>query len=472
MPKQPVAPKVSVILTSYNHAQYLREAIDSVLNQTFADFELIIWDDASSDNSWHLIKNYSDRRIKAFRNKEQKRGIWGINQAITKVAQGDYIAIHHSDDIWEASKLEKQIQFLDHHPKFGAVFTNALAIGEDGDPLVDSAHFYANIFSQPNRTRYQWLNHFFYRGNALCHPSVLIRKQCYDECGLYRYGFAQIGDLDMWIRLCLRYEIEVLPEKLVRFRVRDNEANTSGNRIDVRARGEYEFLLTFENYRRVTSVRELSRIFPGIPGKIKSGCGNVRYLLAKMALTGEGFRALKLFGLNLLFELLNDEACRKELEADCKFKAVDFIRFTEEHDVFGLRAIASEREGAQQQIEKLTQWATEAEAYAKSMAGERAELRAAVEAEREARARERAGAQQQIEKLTQWATEADAYAKSMAGERAQLQAAVETEREARASERAGAQQQIEALEIELTKYKQYWIFKLFKNLVPTPGKER
>ena len=105
-------PKVSVILTSFNHAKYLREAIDSVLNQTFTHFELIIWDDASSDNSWEIIQSYQDPRIKAFRNDVQRRGIYGINKAISEVAQGEFIAIHHSDDVWEFAKLDKQIAYF------------------------------------------------------------------------------------------------------------------------------------------------------------------------------------------------------------------------------------------------------------------------------------------------------------------------------------------------------------------------
>src|SRR6266699_4058638 len=90
-------PKVSVILTSFNHGRYVQEAIDSVLEQTFDDFELIIWDDASTDNSWYLINQFTDARIKAFRNTEQKRAIWGLNSAISQVASGQYIAVHHSD---------------------------------------------------------------------------------------------------------------------------------------------------------------------------------------------------------------------------------------------------------------------------------------------------------------------------------------------------------------------------------------
>ena len=72
-------PKVSVILTSYNHAKYLCEAIDSVLNQTFTDFELIIWDDVSPDESWELINQYKDPRIKTFQNDKNKGFVFGLN---------------------------------------------------------------------------------------------------------------------------------------------------------------------------------------------------------------------------------------------------------------------------------------------------------------------------------------------------------------------------------------------------------
>jgi len=123
--------KVSVILTSLNHDKYLRESIDCVLGQTFRDFELIIWDDASSDDSWHLIRRYKDERITAFRNDHRKGTTPNLNRAISEVARGQYIAIHHSDDAWEPNKLEKQVDCLDKHDDIGAVFTNATIIGED-----------------------------------------------------------------------------------------------------------------------------------------------------------------------------------------------------------------------------------------------------------------------------------------------------------------------------------------------------
>ena len=118
--------KVSVILTSYNHAEYLREAIDSVLNQTFQDFELIIWDDASNDDSWQIIRSYNDSRIKAFQNPRNQGPVFGVNKAILEIATGEYIAIHHSDDVWDLSKLEKQLDFLEVNQNIGAVFSSVV----------------------------------------------------------------------------------------------------------------------------------------------------------------------------------------------------------------------------------------------------------------------------------------------------------------------------------------------------------
>ena len=334
-------PKVSVVLTSFNHDKYIEEAIDSVLNQTFTDFELIIWDDASADNSWYLIKQFTDPRIKAFRNEEQKRAVWGLNRAISEVASGQYIAIQHSDDAWAREKLEEQVAFLDDHSEIGAVFTNALAIAEVGSPLLDERHFYFNIFDQPNRTRHEWLQFFFNRGNALCHPSVLIRKSCYEDCGLYRFGLAQLGDFDMWIRLCMRHEIHVLPEKLVKFRVRDNEANSSGGSAEARIRASYEFYKVLQEYRKLASFENLVKVFPSAAKFYRDEETDLEFVLAMVALERKCFTFTQLFGLDLLFEIISDSMRSVAIKRLYGFDYGGFIALTAMHDVFCSRDIAS-----------------------------------------------------------------------------------------------------------------------------------
>lgn len=329
-------PKISVILTSFNHEKYIREAIESVLAQTFIDFELIIWDDASTDQSWNIINSYSDSRIKAYRNEVNQRYV--INRAVTEVASGQYIAIHHSDDIWEKDKLEKQLEFLETHLEFGAVFTQVQVIDENSEPFYKSGHFYSDIFEQPNRTRHEWLNHFFYRYNALCHPSVLIRKQCYEVCGLYRYGLALLPDFDMWIRLCLKYEIYVLPEKLTHFRVRDNEANTSGDRPETRIRGATEYHLLLRNFIHIETFEEMVAIFPEAKSYYRVNGFEVTFVFAMICLEGQSAYPSKLFAIELLFDLISDKNKAVKIKELYNFDYLDFIALTGKHNLFPIDA--------------------------------------------------------------------------------------------------------------------------------------
>ena len=367
-------PRVSVILTSFNHGKYICEAIESTLNQTFTDFELIILDDHSLDNSWDLINQYSDPRIKAFRNEVNKGPVEGVNKTISEVVTGEYIAIHHSDDVWELDKLGKQVAFLDANPEIGAVFTNALAITEDGTPLTDKAHCYFNIFEQPNRTRHEWLRFFFTRGNALCHPSALIRKTCYEDCGLYRFGFAQVADFDMWIRLCLKYEICVLPEKLVRFRVRDNEANASGNRPEARIRGLYEFYKLLPNYQKIKKLDDLAKVFPIAEKYYRDEETDMDFALAMVALEEKPYAFTPLFGLDLLFEAISDPKRSANIKHLYDFDYRSFIDLTAKYDVFSREEVSqlwgsvAERDG---QLTNLTQAIAEREHHIRALIGSR-----------------------------------------------------------------------------------------------------
>jgi GT2 family glycosyltransferase len=330
-------PKVSIFLTSFNHAKYLRESIDSVLHQTFSDYDLIIMDDASSDESWAIINSYSDPRIKAFRNNTNQLG--EFPEVFPQAAASGYIAIHHSDDIWEQDKLKKQVSYLDEHPDIGAVFTNALIIGEQGEPFEDKNHFYYGIFSQPNRSRHEWLNFFFYHGNALCHPSVLIRKVCYEECGSYRSGLFQLPDFDMWIRLCLKYEIFILPEKLVRFRVRGDEQNVSGNQPEKRIRGMYEFYKTLENFKAIERFDDLVKIFPSAEKYNRKTETDVHFVLAMVALEEKSSILMQLLGLDILFDVISDPVRSANIRRLYNFDHMNFIDLTAKYDIFSREKI-------------------------------------------------------------------------------------------------------------------------------------
>lgn len=325
-------PRVSVILSSLNHGKFIAAAIQSVLDQTFPDFELFIIDDCSEDDSWETIQSFRDPRIIASRNSKRMRGVYGFNETIRHRARGDYIAIHHSDDIFLPSKLATQVAFLDDHPGIAAAFTGVEIIDESGNSFTDAGHFYSDAFVQPNRSRHEWLRHFLVKGNNLCHPSVLLRRTCLDTIGLYDRRFGQLADLDMWVRLCMHFDIHVLPQALLRFRIRDQERNQSGNRIETRIRCFVELQQILRHYLDMRSTDELKLILPEITiGSSLPPHPAIPFSLATFA-TRQDSDALRAFGLSVLYELMSLPETAKQIEEWFGFTYLDLIRLSGNSD--------------------------------------------------------------------------------------------------------------------------------------------
>ncbi|MDR1310619.1 MAG: glycosyltransferase [Burkholderiaceae bacterium] len=300
-------PTVSVLLTSYNHAPFLREAIESVLSQTFSDFELIIWDDASVDASWEIICSYDDPRVRAFRSQTNSGGM-AFRHVFADEAVGQYVAMHHSDDAWEPDKLAKQVAYLSAHPECAAVFTYAKGIDERGVPFEGET-----VFEQPNRSQAAWLRHLLEQGNCLCHPSMLARRVVYETGGGARLGFAQLGDFDMWLRLLLRFPIHVLPEKLVRFRMLDNQRNASALRQDSLYRMPFEHAQLLGVFESVTDNAFFFAMYPELESVYASEHLFPQYLWAMLCIEKDFYGVGAWYGCNLLFRLLNDPVWGKKM---------------------------------------------------------------------------------------------------------------------------------------------------------------
>src|SRR5690606_30502052 len=118
------------------------------------------------------------------------------------MCDGNLIAVCNSDDIWIPSKLEQQLEFLIKDENIGAVFSDVEWIDDKDHPLTgaDMAAFHA-VFNQHNRSRFTWIRDLIEKGNCLCHPSVLIRREAYEKVGLYNNFYRQLPDLDMWLRV-------------------------------------------------------------------------------------------------------------------------------------------------------------------------------------------------------------------------------------------------------------------------------
>lgn len=321
-------PRVSVIIPSYNHEKYVAEAIQSVLDQSFQDFEIVITDDGSTDGTITEIKKFKDPRIRLFPFKENKGACVAVRKCLDE-AKGEYIAMLSSDDVFLPGKLEKQVRFLDERTDIWAVFGYAQVIDEVGNDFEEKNHIYCKIFKQPNRNRFEWLNHFFYNGNCLCHPSALIRRSLYDELGYYDERLAQLPDFDMWIRTCLKHEIYIMPENLIKFRVRAGELNASGNRSEVHKRTGFELTRVLRHYLELRSTDEMLKVFPGAEKYGKEDKDLIPYFVARLAFDNEkSFPLNQVFAINVLYDILGDGKMAAKLEKKCAFTYRDFIELT------------------------------------------------------------------------------------------------------------------------------------------------
>ena len=208
-------PSVSVVIPAYNHAAFVGEAIQSVLDQSYGDVEIVITDDGSTDRTVEVIRGFTDPRI-ALEVFEKNRGASvALNSAIRR-ARGEFICMLASDDCFLPGKLETQVRFLRANSDIGAVFGLPQFVDERGASLATT--FNGDVFTRPFghhlRSRYDWLRYFFFEGNCLCHPSAMVRRSVYDEVGLYDPRFASLPDFDMWVRLCIVYEIHLMPHEL------------------------------------------------------------------------------------------------------------------------------------------------------------------------------------------------------------------------------------------------------------------
>jgi len=221
------SPTVSVIMATYNHAEFVKQAIQSVLSQKGVDFEFLISDDGSSDQTREVIASLIDDRIQFFPN-TINRGACVVTNELIERASGEFIALINSDDYWlDVDKLSYQIKILRDSPSIGACFGRARFVDEVGSNIDKDTLPFGNVFNQKNRSKGQWLRYFFDHGNCICHPTMLIRKSCYDELGGYDNRLRQLPDFDMWIRLIKKYDIFISDRELINFRIRPGENASS-----------------------------------------------------------------------------------------------------------------------------------------------------------------------------------------------------------------------------------------------------
>ncbi|MBI4358762.1 MAG: glycosyltransferase family 2 protein, partial [Candidatus Omnitrophica bacterium] len=197
---------VSVILCTYNRVGYLKEAIESVVAQTFTDWELILVNDGSTDETEEMVRPYlkSERRIRYFKKNNESCSASARNYGLSHV-RGKYVAFLDDDDRWLPKKLELQVNLMESRPEIGWCYTRfQIYLEEEGKlkPTKSFPEFLPTTFEELFR--------------AFVPPStVLMRKSCLDQAGWFNPKFRHSEDFDMWLRFGQRWPVAPIDEVLV-----------------------------------------------------------------------------------------------------------------------------------------------------------------------------------------------------------------------------------------------------------------
>ena len=218
------APVISVIIPTFNSADYIPQALDSVLNQTYRDFEIIVVDDGSTDHTQTVLAPYMP----------QIRYIWRENggpsrarNAGIQAARGRYIAFLDADDLWVPTKLEVQAQVLDTRPEVGLVFGDTQVFDRERilvDSFLRQKRQYSALAASPT-VEQAFLT--LIRDNFIPTSTVMVRRQCIATVGMFDESLLSAEDKDLWLRIAMRFGIACIPSVLER--KRSHGSNVSGN---------------------------------------------------------------------------------------------------------------------------------------------------------------------------------------------------------------------------------------------------
>lgn len=213
-------PKVSVCIPVFNPGPFLTEAIDSVLAQSFADFELLVVDDASTQPVEAAVSRYNDPRLQ-FKKNPHNLGLVGNWNRCLALAGGEYITIFHQDDVMTPSNLAAKARMLDTHARVGFVYSNVDRWNAVGDrigsypirqPAEDAILPGFQLFEMVARL-----------GNPVACPAVIARSECYQKLGFFDLRLPFATDLEMWLRLAAHYDIGYIAAPLVSIRVHSQQ---------------------------------------------------------------------------------------------------------------------------------------------------------------------------------------------------------------------------------------------------------
>jgi len=227
-------PRIDVIMSVYNGEKYLREAIESILNQTYTNFKFIIVDDGSNDSSLDIINSFADERIEVIINKKREGLTRSLNKAL-EAAESKYVARQDADDVSLPSRFESQVDFLEKHLEVDVLGTGIYLIDEEGNEIGERT-------THPSPSR-----QIFLERNEVFHGSAIIKRDALEAAGGYNELFKYSQDYELWLRLAKEHNVRNLQTPLYAFRIHKSSVSLKKTREQ----------LLFEIFARKTAKNEL-----------------------------------------------------------------------------------------------------------------------------------------------------------------------------------------------------------------------
>jgi glycosyltransferase involved in cell wall biosynthesis len=241
-------PKVSVCIPAYNGRAYLEDALESVLRQSFVDWELVICDDASTDDTSDICRSIPDSRVRYLRFAQNGGQAVNWNRCID-AAQGQYVVLLHQDDMLGPTYLERAVEVLDTCPKVALVHCAVQHIGAQGDP-IRAQRLYGEDRIESGEVLFRQL---VLRGCIVNPAGVMVRRQAYEAVGPFAAEIAWGIDWHMWIRIALRFDVAYLADDLARYR--DHPQSGTAAVVAAARNGSDELWVIDEIFKAIRETR-------------------------------------------------------------------------------------------------------------------------------------------------------------------------------------------------------------------------
>jgi glycosyltransferase involved in cell wall biosynthesis len=273
-------PTVSVVMSVYNGERFLSEAVQSILGQSFSDFEFVIVDDGSTDKSSEILAQYMrrDDRIRVHRHTNKGRAV-SLNIGI-ELSKGRYIARMDADDVALPNRLKEQVDFMELHPEVGLLSGSYERIDAKGQPLDT-----VRLLPRDEEIKVAMLV-----SNAMCHPAAMFRREVAMACGGYRKVFLDADDYDLWLRMSERIQLANLEQPILRYRVHSKQASIANSRHQMLCVLAARTGAVFRKQGRPDPFSGVEEITPELLGKLGVTKAEIQDCFQEVRTFRDGFR--------------------------------------------------------------------------------------------------------------------------------------------------------------------------------------